>query len=86
MGSKKCIRDSTNADTGSKVGLSSVVSENDTHLKRVVFSPKILARMVFADPELTLDLPPAVTAATPALTAEPGGSREHLPPAICRKT
>jgi alcohol dehydrogenase class IV len=40
------------------------VSENDTHLKRVVFSPKILARMVFADPELTLDLPPAVTAAT----------------------
>jgi alcohol dehydrogenase class IV len=41
-----------------------VVSENDTHLKRVVFSPKILARMVFADPELTLGLPPAVTAAT----------------------
>jgi alcohol dehydrogenase class IV len=30
------------------------VSENDTHLKRVVFSPKILAKVVFADPELTL--------------------------------
>jgi hypothetical protein len=54
----------TTAGTGSEVGRSSVVSENETHLKRVVFSPKILARAVFADPELTLDLPPAVTAAT----------------------
>ena len=54
----------TTAGTGSEVGRSSVVSENDTHLKRVVFSPKILARVVFADPELTLGLPPHVTAAT----------------------
>ena len=54
----------TTSGTGSEVGRSSVVSENDTHLKRVVFSPKILARCVFADPELTLGLPPAVTAAT----------------------
>ena len=54
----------TTSGTGSEVGRSSVVSENDTHLKRVVFSPKILAKMVFADPELTLALPPAVTAAT----------------------
>jgi alcohol dehydrogenase class IV len=54
----------TTSGTGSEVGRSSVVSENDTHLKRVVFSPKILAKCVFADPELTLALPPAVTAAT----------------------
>jgi len=54
----------TTSGTGSEVGRSSVVSENDTHLKRVVFSPKILAKVVFADPELTLGLPPAVTAAT----------------------
>lgn len=54
----------TTSGTGSEVGRSSVVSENDTHLKRVVFSPKILARCVFADPELTLALPPAITAAT----------------------
>ena len=54
----------TTSGTGSEVGRSSVVSENDTHLKRVVFSPKILARKVFADPELTLGLPPHVTAAT----------------------
>jgi alcohol dehydrogenase class IV len=47
----------TTSGTGSEVGRSSVVSENDTHLKRVVFSPKILAKMVFADPELTFGLP-----------------------------
>ncbi|MFN9212215.1 MAG: iron-containing alcohol dehydrogenase [Betaproteobacteria bacterium] len=54
----------TTSGTGSEVGRSSVVSEDDTHLKRIVFSPKLLARAVFADPELTLGLPPAVTAAT----------------------
>ena len=54
----------TTSGTGSEVGRSSVVSENDTHLKRVVFSPKILAKVVFADPELTFGLPAHVTAAT----------------------
>ena len=54
----------TTAGTGSEVGRSAVVSEDATHLKRVVFSQKILARKVFADPELTLALPPHVTAAT----------------------
>ena len=54
----------TTSGTGSEVGRSSVVSENDTHLKRVVFSPKILAKTVFADPELTVGLPASVTAAT----------------------
>jgi len=54
----------TTAGTGSEVGRSSVISEPDTHVKRVVFSPSILAKAVFADPELTLGLPPAVTAAT----------------------
>jgi len=41
-----------------------VISEEDTHVKRVIFAPAILAKAVFADPELTLGLPPAVTAAT----------------------
>ena len=54
----------TTAGTGSEVGRSSVISEDDTHVKRILFSPKLLARAVFADPELTLGLPPAVTAAT----------------------
>ena len=54
----------TTSGTGSEVGRSSVVSENDSHHKRTVFSAKLLASAVFADPELTLALPAAVTAAT----------------------
>jgi hypothetical protein len=54
----------TTSGTGSEVGRSAVVAENDTHVKRTVFSPKILAQAVFADPELTLALPAPVTAAT----------------------
>ena len=54
----------TTSGTGSEVGRSAVVSEDDTHVKRTVFSAKILAQAVFADPELTLALPAAVTAAT----------------------
>ena len=54
----------TTSGTGSEVGRSSVVSEDDTHLKRIVFSPQLLAKVVFADPELTLTLPAAITAAT----------------------
>jgi len=54
----------TTAGTGSEVGRSAVISEDDTHIKRIVFSPNILARIVFADPELTIGLPAAVTAAT----------------------
>jgi len=54
----------TTAGTGSEVGRSSVVGDDVTHVKKIVFSPKLLARCVFADPELTLGLPAAVTAAT----------------------
>ena len=54
----------TTSGTGSEVGRSSVISEEETHVKRVIFAPAILAKVVFADPELTLGLPPAVTAAT----------------------
>ena len=54
----------TTAGTGSEVGRSSVISDDATHIKKIIFSPKLLARAVFADPELTLDLPPHITAAT----------------------
>jgi len=54
----------TTAGTGSEVGRSSVVSDDETHIKKIIFSPRLLARCVFADPELTFDLPPAITAAT----------------------
>jgi alcohol dehydrogenase class IV len=54
----------TTSGTGSEVGRSSVISDDATHVKKVVFNPVLLAKVVFADPELTLDLPAPVTAAT----------------------
>ena len=54
----------TTSGTGSEVGRSAVISEDATHIKKIVFHPSLLARAVFADPELTLDLPAGVTAAT----------------------
>src|SRR5688572_16892932 len=54
----------TTSGTGSEVGRSAVISDEETHVKKIVFSPRLLASAVFADPELTLGLPPKVTAAT----------------------
>jgi len=54
----------TTAGTGSEVGRSAIISEDETKRKRILFSPKLLAKIVFADPLLTMDLPPFVTAAT----------------------
>src|SRR5205823_3365730 len=54
----------TTAGTGSEVGRSTVVSDDATHVKKIIFSPRLLARVVFADPELILKLPAKVTAAT----------------------
>lgn len=54
----------TTAGTGSEVGRSAIISEDESKKKRILFSPKLMASMVFADPLLTMDLPPSVTAAT----------------------
>ena len=54
----------TTAGTGSEVGRSAIIADDETHQKKILFSPKLLAKTVFADPVLTMDLPPAVTAAT----------------------
>lgn len=54
----------TTSGTGSEVGRSAIISEDETHRKRILFSPKLLAKIVYADPLLTMDLPPFVTAAT----------------------
>lgn len=54
----------TTSGTGSEVGRSAIISEDDTHRKRILFSPKLLAKIIFADPLLTMELPPFVTAAT----------------------
>jgi len=54
----------TTSGTGSEVGRSAIISEDATKRKRILFSPKLLAKIVFADPLLTMELPPFVTAAT----------------------
>jgi alcohol dehydrogenase class IV len=54
----------TTAGTGSEVGRASVVVKEDTHEKKIIFHPKMLPAIVIADPELTVGLPPHITAAT----------------------
>ena len=54
----------TTAGTGSEVGRSAVISDDETHQKKILFSPKLMAKIVFADPLLTMQLPPFITAAT----------------------
>lgn len=54
----------TTAGTGSEVGRSAIIADDETHQKKILFSPKLLAKIIFADPLLTMDLPPFVTAAT----------------------
>jgi alcohol dehydrogenase class IV len=54
----------TTAGTGSEVGRSAVIADDETHVKRIIFSPHLLAKVVFADPEVTVGLPAAITAAT----------------------
>ena len=54
----------TTAGTGSEVGRSAIISDDETHQKKILFSPKLLAKIIFADPLLTMELPPFITAAT----------------------
>jgi alcohol dehydrogenase class IV len=54
----------TTAGTGSEVGRSAVISDDRTHVKKIIYSPFLLADVVVADPELTVGLPGPVTAAT----------------------
>ena len=56
----------TTAGTGSEVGRSSVITLDATQRKAVLFHPELLAKLVILDPELTVGLPPKLTAATGA--------------------
>ncbi|MEL6801353.1 MAG: iron-containing alcohol dehydrogenase [Pseudomonadota bacterium] len=54
----------TTAGTGSEVGRASVITNPETHEKKIIFHPKILPSVVICDPELTVGMPPAITAGT----------------------
>ena len=54
----------TTAGTGSEVGRASVITNSETAEKKIIFHPKVLPSVVICDPELTVGMPPAVTAGT----------------------
>ena len=54
----------TTAGTGSETGRASVILNEDTGVKKIIFHPKFLPSIVILDPLLTKSLPPDITAAT----------------------
>jgi len=54
----------TTSGTGSEVGRASVITDAKGGRKRIIFHPRMMPRIVVADPELTVGLPAGLTAAT----------------------
>lgn len=54
----------TTAGTGSEVGRAAVITDENNQVKRIIFHPLLLPSLVILDPNLTLGLPPHITAAT----------------------
>ncbi len=54
----------TTAGTGSEVGRASVITNSETHVKKIIFHPKVLPTVVISDPELTVGMPKHITAGT----------------------
>ena len=54
----------TTAGTGSEVGRASVITNSQSKEKKIIFHPKMLPAVVICDPELTVSMPPAITAGT----------------------
>ena len=75
----------TTAGTGSEVGRSAIIADDETHQKKILFSPKLIAKIVFADPMLTMELPPFITAATgmDALTHNMEAYLAKMPHPLC---
>jgi alcohol dehydrogenase class IV len=54
----------TTAGTGSEVGRASVITNSETHVKKIIFHPKVLPSVVICDPELTVGMPEVITIGT----------------------
>jgi alcohol dehydrogenase class IV len=54
----------TTAGTGSEVGRGTVITDVATHTKKIIFHPKMLPAVAILDPELTVGMPPHMTAGT----------------------
>lgn len=53
----------TTSGTGSEVGRASLIVDDETHTKKVIFHPRMLPAVVICDPELTIAMPPTLTGA-----------------------
>jgi len=54
----------TTAGTGSEVSPSAIITDTERRKKMNLFDPRICPRVALVDPDLTLSMPPALTAAT----------------------
>jgi len=54
----------TTAGTGSEVGRAGVITQEATHTKKVIFHPLMIPKVTICDPELTVGMPPHITAGT----------------------
>jgi alcohol dehydrogenase class IV len=54
----------TTAGTGSEVGRAGVITREATREKKIIFHPSMMPKVAIEDPELTVGLPPFLTAAT----------------------
>ena len=54
----------TTAGTGSEVGRAGVITDENTHTKKVIFHPLMMPKITICDPELTAGMPPVITAGT----------------------
>ena len=54
----------TTAGTGSEVGRASVITDETTHTKKIIFHPLMQPKLVIADPELTVGMPRMITVGT----------------------
>jgi alcohol dehydrogenase class IV len=54
----------TTSGTGSEVGRAGVITNEESHTKKIIFHPKMLPLEVICDAELTVGLPPHITAGT----------------------
>jgi alcohol dehydrogenase class IV len=54
----------TTAGTGSEVGRAAVVTDEAIRTKKIIFHPRMLPKIAICDPELTLGMPPMLTAGT----------------------
>jgi alcohol dehydrogenase len=54
----------TTAGTGSEVGRAGVLTNSVTHVKKIIFHPKLLPSVTICDPELTVGMPKMITVGT----------------------